>query len=265
MKLANLKTPNFQKSKKDFGTAGKSFLILETILDSDEPLSISQIIKLTNISKPSTHRIVNLLCDFGLIERHQNRLGYQAGKLMIKMAHRALNNNYSSDLQTLLMDRLMNHIGETVNYGVFSGSKVTYVNRVEAKWPLGLRFDVGSQVPAHCTSIGKLMLALLDSKKLTIFLNSMELTRYTPYTITDPKRLRTQLTKIRKTEIGFDEQEFMDGVVCVAVPVRTEQGYLLGGLAASAPQARMTLQEMLDVVPDLKRTASEIANVYSWS
>ena len=250
------------KQPKDIGTARKSFIILEEVLKSNLPLSVSKIIANTEISKPSVHRIVNLLCDFGLIEKCNAQNGYQAGRSMLKLSHQALANNISKDIQTLAMERLVNEINETVNYGVFSGSQVTYINRVEAKWPLGLRFEVGSHVPAHCTSIGKLMLALLSQKKLASFIASADLTRYTKNTLITTKDLQKSLAYIQETEIGTDNQEFMDGVVCVAVPVKAVDGKVLGSIAASAPEARMTLKELLVTVPALRRTAEQIANAY---
>jgi DNA-binding IclR family transcriptional regulator len=250
------------KQPKDVGSAGKSFLILESIIDHGRPMQMSEIIAVTKISKPSAHRIVNLLVDFKLIEKNHARNGYQAGKKMLRMSHQAMKNNISRDVQNLAMEDLVLKVNETVNYGALHGLRVTYLNRVEAKWPLGLRFEIGSQVPSHCTSIGKLLLALLPEEKLDILIEAAELTRYTSHTITNSANLKKALKLIRTKEVGTDNQEFMDGVVCIAVPVKSASGKSFGAIAMSAPQARMTLEEIMKYVPELRQTAKQFTNTF---
>ena len=90
----------------------------------------------------------------------------------------------------------------------------------------------------------------------------MPRSRYTANTLTDSDDIGAALARIRKDGIGTDDQEFMHGVVCVAVPVVTKSGHCLGGIAISAPEARMTLNEALSFVPEMKRTADRLAATY---
>jgi IclR family transcriptional regulator, acetate operon repressor len=125
-----------------------------------------------------------------------------------------------------------------------------------------LRFDAGSRVPAHCTAIGKLLLSQLPDAQLRMFIENMPRSSYTTNTITDSDALLEALVDIRRDGIGTDDQEFMHGVVCVAVPVRGDDGRIIGGVAVSAPEARMTLNEILGFVPQMKTTASRLAATY---
>jgi IclR family acetate operon transcriptional repressor len=124
---------------------------------------------------------------------------------------------------------------------------------------LGLRFESGSRVPLHCTAMGKLFLSVLPSRKRSLMLRTLRLHPYTENTITDPVRLERELEKIRGSRISTDNQEFLAGVVCVAVPVNGPNGQPVAALAISAPLARMTLEQGLRHVPLLQAAAERLA------
>ena len=96
---------------------------------------------------------------------------------------------------------------------------MVYLDRVELAWPFGLRFEPGSRVPLHCTSMGKLFLSQLPAPSERLCCAQLPLYRYTENTITDIGRLETELETISSTQVSIDNQEFLAGVVCVAVPV----------------------------------------------
>ncbi len=245
------------------GVTGKALSILETIVRTPKPTPISEIIRETGLTKPTAHRVVNLLSDIGFVERDASGLGLIEGKNLVQLAHQTLISAAPRAIRHSILERLSENVGETCNYGVLSGGDVVYLDRVESKWPLGLRFDAGSRVPAHCTSIGKLLLGKQSDSSLKSIINSLPLKPYTDKTITDPKLLFEIIRDVRRDEIGTDNQEFMHGVVCVAVPILTKTGRCLGGIAISAPEARMTLNEILGFTPKMRNAADEIAETYS--
>jgi DNA-binding IclR family transcriptional regulator len=157
-----------------------------------------------------------------------------------------------------ILEALSNEVGETCNFGVMVGSQAIYLDRVESAWPLGLRFEAGSRVPLHCTAMGKLFLSLLPSRKRALLLRSIPLHRYTDNTIIDRSRLEHELDNIRASSISTDNQEFLAGVVCVAVPVNGPNAQPAAALAVSAPLARMSLEQALRHVPLLQAAAERL-------
>jgi len=244
------------------GVTGKALSILETVVSSPKPTPISEIIRETGLTKPTAHRVVNLLAEIGFVERDASGLGLIEGRNLVNLAHQTLAAAAPRSIRNSILQRLSDEIGETCNYGVLSGGEVVYLDRVEAKWPLGLRFDAGSRVPAHCTSIGKLLLGKLSDTNLEGIINTLNLTSYTNNTITDAALLFDKIQELRRDGIGTDNQEFMYGVVCVAVPILSKTNQCLGGIAISAPEARMTLNEILGFTPRMKKAAEEIAVTY---
>ena len=155
------------------------------------------------------------------------------------------------------MERLVRRVNETVNVGALTANHVVYHDRVEASWPLGLHFEAGSKVPVHCTSIGKLMLALKPSRDAETWLSKTELQRYTPRSKTNIQDLLADLEEIRAQDFSVDDQEFMDGVYCIAVPLRTSDGRVFAAMALSAPEARLSLNKLKKLLPELRRTAAD--------
>jgi IclR family transcriptional regulator, acetate operon repressor len=131
---------------------------------------------------------------------------------------------------------------------------------VEAAWPFGLRFEPGSRVPLHCTSMGKLFLSLLSPRKRALLLESIELHHYTDNTITDAARLEDEMLKIRRSGVSIDNQEFLAGVLCIAVPVHGPSGQTVGAIAVSAPIARMTMEKAVQHVPLMQAAASRLSS-----
>ena len=205
---------------------------------------------------------MNLLSEIGFVERDASGLGLIEGKSLVQLAHKTLVAAAPRAIRHSILQRLSEEVGETCNYGVLSGGEVVYLDRVEAKWPLGLRFDAGSHVPAYCTSIGKLLLGKLSDTNLKSIINSLPLRPYTDNTLTDHNLLIDAIKDVRRDDIGTDNQEFMHGVVCVAVPVLAKNSRCLAGIAISAPEARMTLNEILGFTPKMRVAADEIALTY---
>ena len=247
----------------ELGATGKAFSVLEAVSANSAPTTMAEIIRVTGMTKPTAHRIVNLLMEIGFLERDASGMGFTEGTSLVDLALRTLVAAAPRSLRHSILQGTSEDIGETCNYGILSGGEVVYLDRVEAKWPLGLRFDAGSRVPAHCTAIGKLLLSRLPEDQASLLLETMPRSRYTANTLTDVDALTEALRKTRKDAIGTDNQEFMHGVVCIAVPVIKDDGACVGGLAISAPEARMTLNEALAFAPKLKEAATRFAATFS--
>jgi IclR family acetate operon transcriptional repressor len=102
----------------------------------------------------------------------------------------------------------------------------------------------------------------MSDSDLRALIESIPRSSYTASTITDAEQLLSTLTSIHRDGIGTDDQEFMHGVVCVSVPVVDDGGRCFGGIAVSAPEARMTLNQMLTYVPQMRKAAANLAATY---
>lgn len=246
-----------------FGAMGKAFSILETLTGNSQPLSMAELARETGMTKPTAHRIITVLAELGFVERDHGKRGYVEGSRLIQFSLDTLKATGSRNMRHAVLRALSEETGETCNFGILAGAEVIYLDRVEAKWALGLRFDPGSHVPAHCSAIGKLLLSLEPPERRYELLRAMPLTRYTAHTVTSIPSLLEALELIHEDEIGIDDQESIEGVVCIAVPVRAADGGTVGGLALSAPEARVSMEEALRLVPQLRRAAAKLGKTFS--
>ena len=236
----------------------KAVAILEAMATVRRPLGVTEVGVLLGLPKPTAHRIVRMLESEGLLQREPGSRRFVPGARLVRLGLGVVAASMLSAPRHAILEALSQKIGETCNFGVMADSHVVYLDRVESAWPFGLRFERGSRVPLHCTSMGKLFLSLMPAKKCALLLRSMPLYRYTENTITDAARLEAELENIRSAGVSTDNQEFLAGVVCVAVPVRDTNKQPVAALAVSAPLARMTLQQGLQHVPLLKAAAEQL-------
>lgn len=156
---------------------------------------------------------------------------------------------------------LVSRVGESCNLGVLDGREVVYIDRVECDWPLRLQLQPGSRLPAHCSAMGKLLLAFLEPEVCDRLLGAAPLMRHTANTETDPKRLRRELERIRSEEVSINDQEYMAGLLGIAVPIRDGQGRVSAGLAVHAPVARMNRAQAIGHLPALRAAAAKLGDI----
>lgn len=242
------------------GSAMKLFAILETIATASRALTVSELAALLNVPKPTMHRIVRQLDAEGLLQREPHRRVYGPGPRLLGFALGAVRSSMRSAPRHAVLEALSAKVKETCNFGMIAGNSVVYLDRVEALWPFGLRFESGSRVPMHCTSVGKLLLSAQPRRRRDDLIRATALARYTENTITEPGALHHELEEIRKRGYSIDNQEFLAGVVCLAVPVRDGKGAICAGLAISAPHARMSVAEAVGHLPTMFAAAEQLAS-----
>ena len=161
-----------------------------------------------------------------------------------------------------ILRRVVQEVGEACNLTVLDGTQVSYLDRVEAEWLLRISFQQGSKVPAYCSASGKLFLALMRPAKRDLLLRLMPLERLTDNTITEKDELLKELAEIRRLKYALDREEFLSGLVCLAVPVFQQKARLrtcVAALAIQAPITRMSHADILTKLPVLQHAADALA------
>jgi DNA-binding IclR family transcriptional regulator len=250
-------TEKLERSKKQRSAlpSMKSFSFLEAVAQSGRPLGIREFSALLNVPQPTAHRIVHTLIRERLLEREPGTRRYGPGDRLARMGVDLLAMSVRRAPRRAILEDLSQGLGETCNLGMLSGNALVYLDRVEAAWPFGLRFEPGSRVPLYCTSMGKIFLSHLSPESRTLVLGTGPLHSYTANTIVEWPKLEKELDKIRTSGISADDQEFLAGVICVAVPIRNPAGKVVAAIAVSAPVARMSLERALGHVDRLQDAA----------
>ncbi|MCC7325678.1 MAG: IclR family transcriptional regulator [Burkholderiales bacterium] len=236
----------------------RAFALLEQVAHVQSPVSLQEMTDAVQLPKPTVYRMLNVLEQSGLIAREPGGRRVVAGPRLARLALDVLMNESAHGPRHAILQRLASEVGETVNLTMLEKGEVVYVDRVESAWPLRMTLQPGSRVPLHCTASGKLLLALLPTARCRRVLAALELARHTKNTITDRSQLETELASIRRAGLATDNEEYLAGVVCVAVPVIAHGGRVAACVAVHAPVARMSLARALSIAPALRRAAGAL-------
>ena len=247
-------------TKTDSSPGLRLMELLELITRNDQPLALPELVTLTGWPKPTVHRMLSQLEHGGWLVREPDGRRYAMASRLLRLAEAALSNSTQQGVRHAVLRQLVTEVGESCNLTALSGAEVVYLDRVESAFPLRLELRPGTRVPAHCSASGKLFLAWMGARQRRAVLDGLTLTRYTASTLTQREALDAQLDAIRRDGHAVDAEEFVEGLLCVAVPVFAPgQRTVRCALALQAPAARMSLAQARLQLPRLEAAAQALA------
>lgn len=236
-------------------------VLLEEVAKAGVPVTPSAIKDQLNLPKPTLHRLFHTAEEAGYLQRDLDGRSYSPGPRLRRLAVNTVSSQRVRMVRLTILSRVAAEIGETCNIATPDRDGMTYLDRVETHWPLRIQLPVGTQVPFHCTASGKMYLSSLRLSYLDRFLNGIGLDNHGPGTITDKATLREELEMTRKRGFSTDNEEFMQGMAAIAVPIHDLQGRLMSTLSVHAPLQRLGLNELVSRVDILKSAASELSEL----
>lgn len=242
-------------------SAERSLRLLARLAEEGGAISLAELAADLNLPKGTAHRLCMQLLDLGFVARDVNERDYVVGPALRKLSLDTLNHGTVRGLRHQVLSELVAQIGETCNITVLDGASVLYLDRVEAPWPWRLTLAVGEHVPLHCTASGKLFLALAPEKQRDLLISQLSLTAMTGATISTPAALQQECAAIAAAGYSMDRQEFIDGLLAVAVPVRDENGQVRAALAVHAPISRLPPELAVTKLPALQDTARRLGRL----
>ena len=236
----------------------RTLLLLEAMASEDNALQLQGISARVGLPKATASRLCHRLRTEGYLFRDP-RGRYSPGPRLLRLGFGLVRSGGPGQRRREVLRSLVADVGETCNFTIQEDDKVLYLDRVETKWPLRLHLEPGSRVPMHCTASGKLLLASLPPSRCTRLLDSLELTAETAHTITSRRMLEAELDRIRRQRYSTDNEEFLLGLIAVAVPVRDARGETIAAVACHAPVARLSLKAAIALRTRLRQAALELS------
>lgn len=248
--------------KSGHPTILRGLIVLEKVVQAQRPISATDLIAELGLPKPTVNRILQQLEEEGLLQREPMSRRYLPGPRARDMALNVISNRALGAPRHAILRALSEEIGETCNCTLLDGDHTVYFDRVEANWPFRIQLPIGSQLPLHCTASGKLFLAHMSASQRQRLIGAAPLKRFTDRTITDPELLIDELNRIEQDGIGIDNEEFMAGMVAIAVPVFNAANNICFTIAVHAPTVRKPFEALRQFVPSLRRAAAAMAATY---
>lgn len=239
----------------------RALRIIEVLADSGRPLTPTEINEILGLPKPTIHRLCQTLISEGYLARDVDANLVRPARRMRGIASGLLNNSHLHIARHNVLQALSEEIGETCNIAIPEAAGMVYMDRVETQWPMRIQLPVGTHVPFHCTASGKLFLSTFTGTALDILLTALNLEKLAQNTITSVDAMKQELETIRTRGFSQDNEEFMDSLVAIAVPVRDANNRLFAALAFHAPVQRMDLAAAQNHLPRLRQAADQLSTL----
>ncbi|MEV7085006.1 IclR family transcriptional regulator [Streptomyces sp. NPDC093085] len=213
--------------------------ILELFLEGDGTLSAPDVIRRLGLPRTTVHELITTLA----ARSYLAPVPGQPGRYRLGVRSYQLGSRYAEQLDlaaegTQVAREVAETCDETVHVAILEGTDVIYIAKVDSTHAVRMVSAAGRRLPAHCTSVGKMLLAALSESELTERIADHEFTAMTPDSITDPGVLRTELAAVRERGVAVEHRESNPDVSCVAAPVRDRAGRVVAALSISVPMIR---------------------------
>lgn len=237
----------------------RPLLLLETLSQQHSGISLSALAERLGLPKASVMRLLHALQGQAYVMRDPGTSVFTLGPRAAALGLRTLHAASVAHRYRPLLSALVQRLGETCNLTTREGAQVLYIDRVETTEPLRMTLPPGSRVPLHCTASGKLFLSQMPAPDCQALVEGLARERKTAHTHTSVAALMAEIERTRKRGIGVDNEEFINGMVAIAIPVRDAQGQCVAAVACHTPTARLSLTDLLAHAPAIERTAQQIA------
>ncbi|NKX45503.1 IclR family transcriptional regulator [Roseicyclus persicicus] len=241
------------------GTVAKALAVMDEVAAFGRPVRFSEILDRSPFPKATLYRFMQVLTKQGMLHYDPDRQTYAPGLRLVRLAHAAWQTSSLAPIARPHVDALSQAVGETVHLAQLDGAQVLYVDKRNARQPVEMYSAAGKVGPAYCTGVGKAMLAFLPEPQLAGAIAQQSFHRFTGHTYTDETALRAELAAIRARGHAYDREEHEPGIICVAVPILTRAGRVLGAMSVTSTTARETLVGLERHLPRIRAAAEAIA------
>ena len=224
----------------------------------DRPrMTLSDVARETDMTRAAARRFLLTLEHLGYVGSDGRQLFLRPSVLQLGYAY--LSSFSVAEIAQDHLETLAAVLHESCSASVLDLAEIVYIARASTNRIMTIGLSVGARLPAHCTSMGRVLLAALTPLELDRYLAHADLTARTDRTITGADALRAELDAVRKQGWSLIDQELEDGVRSVAVPIQDAQGRVLAAINVSTHATRVTLPTLRDdFLPQLSACAREI-------
>jgi DNA-binding IclR family transcriptional regulator len=237
----------------------RAITILETLATSKRGLAASEIVRNLHLPKSTTHTLLLTLERRGYLHYNDQTHRYFFGVKLFSLANMVLGGIELRDRAAPMLKALMEICGLTVHMAILDVHDVVLVSKVEPPGLIKLATWIGKRMDAHCTGVGKALIAYLPDSKLDVLTAEHRLPRHNENTIASVRKLKLQLAEIRKLGYSLDDEEDELGLRCIGCPVFDHAGKVAAAISISGTVSQITPENLTKLAQKVKQTASTIS------
>jgi DNA-binding IclR family transcriptional regulator len=237
----------------------RAIALLRCFSIEQSELSLTDLAEMADISRPTAHRLLSSLASYRLVQQDTDTKRYRLGLGVFELGNLVLAGLKPVEVAKPGLEQLVRRTGETAHMAVMDDGMATYVAKVEGSFSMRIASSVGLRLPCHCTGLGKALLAY-DPNGLDRFYGKQPFLRRTTHTITDLEQLRDEIGLIMKRGFALDDEEFEDGLRCIAAPVFDHTGTAIAAISVSGPINRISDEIVGEWSKEVMNVAREISS-----
>lgn len=234
----------------------RAIAILELLAEQNSALGLGRISRALRLNKTTAHRLLSVLEHHHFVEKNGSDGQYSLGS-NFELGNRAVSRLDLLQRARPFLRRLVDETGETAHLAVLRQGEVLSLANVESPRTLRTPSSVGRRSPAHCTSIGKAILAYRPETEADEAIRTHGLLKFTERTITSPGAFKRELRHVREQGYAMDDEEFEYGLRCIGAPVRDRTGEVIGAVSVTGPAIRLTKERMPALIRCVVETVVE--------
>lgn len=224
---------NDLKDKNIIKSAIKIFDVLELVVE-EESISLTDISNQTEYTKSTTQRILNTLRHLNYIDQDVSTYEYFPTMKIYTLGEHLTINNIIKETSRKHLEKMSQEINETINLGILDGYNIVYLDKIVSTSPLRVDVDSSMNIPMYCSALGKAMAAF--NSKVFSFKNNYK--KYTDNTIVSDEDFKKELESIKNRGYAVDNEEFVEGLICVGMPILNNNNEAVASLSISIPKIR---------------------------
>lgn len=256
--MSSFQNENNYKSSDFLQTLERGIMVIQSFKDHSS-LTITESSEITGLSKPVTRRVLITLEILGYVKSSNKRFSLTPKILSIGYSYISSKNIW--DISKSYLEEISSSINESCSLAVLDDLDIVYVSRVAVNNILSFSLGIGTKLPAHATSSGRVLLAHLSSDELDSYFKRQILIKYTNKTTISEKEIRKELLRIRQDGYAICQDELELGLLSIAVPVHDVTGSVVAAIHCATHSGRSNIIKMKEkILPLLMTGANKIGN-----
>lgn len=224
------------------GGFAKGLKVIEAFGEDQPRLTITAAAANTGLDRATARRCLLTLAELGYAD-YDGKF-FQLTPRILRLGHAYLSATPLPRLIQPFLDSLSEKAGQSASASVLDGAEIVYVARAAQKRVMSINLSPGSRLPAHCASMGRVLLAALPDAEARALIEASERRAYTHYSLTEPDDLMQELGRVRSQGYALVDQELEIGLCSIAVPLENARGRVVAALNIGAPAALSPAVEM---------------------
>ncbi len=237
----------------------RALSVLTLLADHPDGMGVSELARALGVPKSSLYVVLTTMEQREFIVKDPVTKQYTLGPQLLVLGLAYIQRiNLLKEFQTLAAE-VARECGETVQLAILRGRNVLYIGKQDGTQPVRLASEVGSELPAHTTALGKSLLAGLSDSALDELYDGVSLEKRTPKSIDNLSDLKREIAEVRARGYAVDRGETLEDLRCVGAPIYDAHGSVVAAVSISVPITRMSDDREKELARQVCSLAQELS------